>query len=65
MALAGHSSAKASLQPAGLPVLAITGRPAGWRAAFALGWPGNAIVAENGAVARSRGAGGGGDKAVR
>ena len=43
---------------AGLPVFAITGRPAGWSEAFALSWPVNAIVAENGAVALSRDAGG-------
>ena len=46
------------LQSAGLPVFAITGRPAGWSEAFALSWPVNAIVAENGAVALSRGDGG-------
>ncbi|HEY9094718.1 MAG TPA: HAD-IIB family hydrolase [Hydrogenophaga sp.] len=43
------------LRAAGLPVFAITGRPAGWSEAFALRWPVNAIVAENGAVALSRG----------
>ena len=43
---------------AGLPVLAITGRPAGWSEAFALSWPVDAIVAENGAVALWRGADG-------
>lgn len=43
------------LRAAGLPVFAITGRPAGWSEAFALAWPVNAIVAENGAVALSRG----------
>jgi hypothetical protein len=42
------------LRAAGLPVFAITGRPAGWSEAFALAWPVNAIVAENGAVALSR-----------
>ena len=42
------------LRTAGLPVFAITGRPAGWSEAFALAWPINAIVAENGAVALSR-----------
>lgn len=42
------------LRSAGLPVFAITGRPAGWSEAFALAWPVNAIVAENGAVALSR-----------
>ncbi|MDM7943262.1 MAG: HAD-IIB family hydrolase [Hydrogenophaga sp.] len=43
------------LRRAGLPVLAITGRPAGWSEAFALAWPVDAIVAENGAVALWRG----------
>jgi len=43
------------LRNAGLPVLAITGRPAGWSEAFALAWPVKAIVAENGAVALWRG----------
>jgi len=38
------------LHRAGLPVIAITGRPAGWSEAFALAWPVAAIVAENGAV---------------
>ncbi|WP_077035484.1 HAD-IIB family hydrolase [Pelomonas sp. KK5] len=33
-----------------LPVIAITGRPAGWSEPFALAWPVAAIVAENGAV---------------
>lgn len=35
---------------ASLPVIAITGRPAGWSEPFAMGWPVAAIVAENGAV---------------
>ena len=39
------------LRAAGLPVFAITGRPAGWSEPFARTWPVNAIVAENGAVA--------------
>lgn len=43
------------LRNAGIPVLAITGRPAGWSEAFALAWPVDAIVAENGAVALWRG----------
>ncbi|MDO9435823.1 HAD family hydrolase [Hydrogenophaga sp.] len=43
------------LRSAGLPVFAITGRPAGWSEAFALAWPVDAIVAENGAVALWRG----------
>ncbi|MEJ6007427.1 HAD-IIB family hydrolase [Paucibacter sp. AS339] len=34
----------------GLPVIAITGRPAGWSEPFAMAWPVAAIVAENGAV---------------
>jgi hydroxymethylpyrimidine pyrophosphatase-like HAD family hydrolase len=33
-----------------LPVIAITGRPAGWSEPFAMDWPVAAIVAENGAV---------------
>lgn len=51
-------SALHRLHAAGLPVFAITGRPAGWSEAFALAWPVNAIVTENGAVALSRGANG-------
>jgi len=43
------------LREAGLPVLAVTGRPAGWSEPFALSWPMGAIVAENGAVALWRG----------
>ncbi len=39
------------LQAAGLPVVAITGRPMGWSEPFARAWPLDAIVAENGAVA--------------
>ncbi|MCY7369978.1 MAG: HAD-IIB family hydrolase [Polaromonas sp.] len=39
-----------ALKAAGLPVLAVTGRPVGWSEAFALAWPVDAIVAENGAV---------------
>lgn len=39
------------LRAAGLPVVAITGRPVGWSAPFAQSWPVDAIVAENGAVA--------------
>jgi HAD superfamily hydrolase (TIGR01484 family) len=40
-----------ALQAHGVPVVAITGRPAGWSEPFALAWPLSAIVAENGAVA--------------
>ena len=43
-----------SLQQAGIPVIAITGRPLGWSEPFALSWPVAAIVAENGAVALIR-----------
>lgn len=39
------------LRAAGLHVLAITGRPAGWSEPFARAWPLDAIVAENGGVA--------------
>ena len=43
-----------ALRAAGLPVIAITGRPAGWSEPFARTWPLSAIVAENGAVALAR-----------
>ena len=39
------------LRAAGLPVIAVTGRPVGWSVPFAQSWPVDAIVAENGAVA--------------
>ncbi len=39
------------LHAAGLPVIAITGRPHGWSLPFAAAWPVAAIMAENGAVA--------------
>ena len=39
------------LQAAGVAVIAITGRPVGWSEPFAVAWPLDAIVAENGAVA--------------
>ena len=45
------AEALAALQAAGVPVIAITGRPQGWSEPFALQWPLQAIVAENGAVA--------------
>lgn len=38
------------LSRAGLPAIAITGRPAGWSEPFAMDWPVAAIVAENGSV---------------
>lgn len=43
--------ALADLKAAGLHVIPITGRPVGWSEPFALAWPVDAIVAENGAVA--------------
>ncbi|GMV45652.1 MAG: hypothetical protein AMXMBFR66_10500 [Pseudomonadota bacterium] len=46
------------LHAAGVPVIAITGRPMGWSEGFARAWPLAAIVAENGAVALIPGAGG-------
>ena len=42
------------LKAAGLPVIAVTGRPMGWSEPFARAWPLDAIVAENGAVALFR-----------
>ena len=39
-----------------MPVIAITGRPAGWSEPFARAWPVAAIVAENGAVMLRRSA---------
>ena len=47
-------AALAALKAAGLPVIAVTGRPVGWSEPFALAWPLDAIVAENGAVALFR-----------
>ncbi|WP_298827956.1 HAD-IIB family hydrolase [uncultured Piscinibacter sp.] len=43
--------ALAALHAAGIPVIAVTGRPMGWSEPFAQAWPIAAIVAENGAVA--------------
>jgi len=43
--------ALAQLQSAGIPVIALTGRPQGWCASIASHWPLTAAVAENGAVA--------------
>jgi HAD superfamily hydrolase (TIGR01484 family) len=42
------------LKAAGLPVIAVTGRPLGWSELFAHAWPVAAIVPENGAVALIR-----------
>ena len=43
-------AALAALADAGLHVIPVTGRPVGWSEPFALQWPVDAIVAENGAV---------------
>ena len=40
-----------ALRDGGVRVIAVTGRPVGWSEPFALSWPMDAIVAENGAVA--------------
>jgi HAD superfamily hydrolase (TIGR01484 family) len=40
-----------ALHAAGIRIVAITGRPVGWSEPFALQWPVDAIVPENGAVA--------------
>jgi len=47
-------AALGDLKAAGLPVIAVTGRPVGWSEPFARAWPLDAIVAENGAVALFR-----------
>ena len=44
-------AALAALKAVGLHIIPITGRPVGWSESFALHWPVDAIVAENGAVA--------------
>ena len=44
-----------ALKTAGLHVIAITGRPVGWSEPFALDWPVDCIVAENGSVALFKG----------
>jgi HAD superfamily hydrolase (TIGR01484 family) len=51
------AEALAALHSAGVPVIAITGRPQGWSEPFARAWPLAAIVAENGAVALTAQAG--------
>ena len=58
-------SALHALAAAGLPVLAITGRPLGWSQDFAREWPLAALVAENGAVALVRGGAGSAGTLVR
>jgi len=52
-------AALARLRAAGLHVIPITGRPVGWSEPFALAWPVDAIVAENGAVGLVRDPAGG------
>ncbi len=47
------------LSEAGVPVIAITGRPAGWSEPCVSGWPVRAVVAENGGVLLLRAATGG------
>jgi HAD superfamily hydrolase (TIGR01484 family) len=47
-------AALAALHAAGVPVIAITGRPLGWSEPFARTWPVAAIVPENGALALIR-----------
>jgi HAD superfamily hydrolase (TIGR01484 family) len=47
-------AAMGDLHAAGVPVIAITGRPLGWSRPFARDWPLAAIVAENGAAALIR-----------
>jgi len=47
-----------ALADAGLPVIAVTGRPQGWSEPGARDWPLHGIVAENGAVLLHRGRGG-------
>jgi hypothetical protein len=50
----GVVAALAALREAGLPVIAVTGRPMGWSRAIAAQTPLAAVVAENGAVALVR-----------
>src|SRR5690606_28788353 len=58
-AITSHAlNALVALKAAGLHVVPITGRPVGWSEPFAASWPVDAIVAENGAVALVRQAGG-------
>ncbi len=50
----GVAAALAALAAAGLPVIAVTGRPMGWSIPIVEGTPLRAVVAENGAVALFR-----------
>ncbi|UCU98665.1 HAD-IIB family hydrolase [Acidovorax radicis] len=54
--------ALARLKAVGLHLIPITGRPVGWSEPFALAWPVDMIVVENGAVALKRNLTGGIDK---
>ncbi len=47
-------AAMASLDAAGVPVVIVTGRPAGWGEAIARLWPVTAVVTENGCVTLTR-----------
>lgn len=47
-------AALGQLKAAGLHVVPVTGRPVGWSERFAMAWPVDAVVAENGAVALQR-----------
>ena len=47
-------AAMASLHDAGVPVVIVTGRPAGWGEAIARLWPVKAVVTENGCVSITR-----------
>ncbi len=47
----GALAALQALRDDGVRVIAVTGRPVGWSEPFALSWPMDAVVAENGAVA--------------
>lgn len=51
------AEALGQLREAGVPVVAITGRPMGWSLRLARQWPLHAIVAENGSVAILPGSG--------
>ncbi len=48
--LASTYSSLAALEEAGIPVVVVTGRPAGWAEAIVRLWPVSAAVAENGGV---------------
>jgi len=60
--LASTYSALAALDDAGIPVVLVTGRPAGWAEAIVRLWPLRAAVAENGGVLFLPGGGPNGQK---